>query len=86
MAERHKIQLASGQGLAAGNSLLARERSRLDLSCVQYDRTNPLALLGRGFALVRSPDGKIVTSAQQARVAGALELTFADDRVTATVV
>lgn len=86
MAERHKIQLARGQGLAAGNSLLARERSRLDLSCVLYDRTNPLALLGRGFALVRSPGGEIVTSAQQARAAGALELTFADDRVTATVV
>ena len=85
MSERHKIALASGQGLSAGNSLLARERSRLDLSCALYDRTNPLALLGRGFALIRSPGGEIVTSAQQARDAGTLNLTFADGRIVANV-
>lgn len=85
MSERHKIALASGQGLSAGNSLLARERSRLDLSCALYERTNPMTLLSRGFALVRSPGGEIVTSAQQARAAGTLALAFADGDVTVTV-
>jgi exodeoxyribonuclease VII large subunit len=44
----------------------------------------PAKTLKRGFAVVRSTDGKTVTSAQGAAGAGAIELTFADGRVRAT--
>ncbi|WP_425912877.1 hypothetical protein [Pseudomonas sp. GWSMS-1] len=42
-----------------------------------YDKTNPLTLLSRGFALVRGVDGEIISSAQQARDALKLDLAFA---------
>jgi exodeoxyribonuclease VII large subunit len=44
----------------------------------------PAKTLKRGFAVVRSTDGKTVTSAQGAAATGAIEVTFADGRVRAT--
>jgi exodeoxyribonuclease VII large subunit len=45
----------------------------------------PKKTLARGFAVVRGKDGKTVTSAQAARQAGNMELTFNDGAVKATV-
>lgn len=66
-------------------ALITKETSRLELASTVFDKTNPLALLGRGFALVRGPGGVIISSAEQARDAGKLDLAFADGHVTADV-
>ena len=68
---------------AGANALIQRERSRLELTGTLYDKTNPMALLTKGFALVRDPSGRLVTSASAAQAAEALHLSFADGVVEA---
>jgi exodeoxyribonuclease VII large subunit len=84
-SERQKALLGASRASAQSLALIARENARLALAGTLYDKTNPLALLSRGFALIRSPGGEIVTSAQQARAAGRLDLAFADGHLSATV-
>ncbi|WP_256657396.1 exodeoxyribonuclease VII large subunit [Pseudomonas sp. 2FE] len=85
VSERQKTVLAASQVVSLSRALLSRESSRLTLASAIFDKTNPLALLDRGFALVRGPSGEIISSAQQARAAGTLDLAFADGHVTATI-
>jgi exodeoxyribonuclease VII large subunit len=56
------------------------ERLRLAL-----DAHDPARTLERGYALVERPDGGVVTSAADARAAGAVRLRFADAAVDATI-
>ena len=79
--QRQQILLAGGRAKSAGQARVVRDRSQLEMASMLYEKTNPLALLGRGFALVRDAQGDIVTSAGQAVAAGELSLTFADDVV-----
>lgn len=76
--ERQKGLLAASRASGLSQALIATEKSRLTLSCTLYDKTNPLALLGRGFALVRGAGGEILSSAGQVRAAREVSLTFAD--------
>lgn len=85
VAERQNTLLASSRVASLSRALIAKEASRLQLACTVYEKTNPLTLLGRGFALVRGPDGKIISSAQRAIHAGKLDLAFADGHVIANV-
>ena len=85
VAERQNTLLASSRVASLSRALIAKEVSRLQLACTVYEKTNPLTLLGRGFALVRGPDGKIISSAQRAIHAGKLDLAFADGHVIANV-
>lgn len=62
----------ASQAASLAQALIAREKSRLELAGTLYDKTNPLALLGSGFALVCGPAEEMATSVQQARQAGAL--------------
>jgi exodeoxyribonuclease VII large subunit len=56
------------------------ERLRLAL-----DAHDPTRTLERGYALVERPDGGVVTSAADARAAGAVRLRFSDAAVAATI-
>ena len=85
VAERQRVFFAASRVATMSGMLVAKAVSRLELACTIYDKTNPLALLGRGFALVRGPDGEIISSAQQARDACTLDLAFADGHVIADV-
>jgi exodeoxyribonuclease VII large subunit len=58
------------------------ELERLALALAAHD---PARTLERGYALVEDRDGALITSAEQARAAGALELRFHDGRVRADV-
>lgn len=60
----------------------ARDLERLRLALAAHD---PARTLERGYALVENRDGELVTSAEQARAAGTLELRFHDGRVRADV-
>lgn len=85
VAERQKGFLTASRVTSLCRALITKEVSRLELACTVYDKTNPLALLGRGFALVRGSGGEIISSAQQARDAGKFDLAFADGHVIAEV-
>jgi exodeoxyribonuclease VII large subunit len=56
------------------------ERLRMAL-----DAHDPARTLERGYALVERPDGRVVTSAADARTAGDVRLRFADAAVDATI-
>lgn len=83
--ERGKLALASAQMASSASLVVERARSKLEFACELYERTNPLTLLSRGFALVRDAEGAVVISAAQAQEAGRLYLAFSDAVVTAAV-
>lgn len=83
--QRSAIELASSQVSSRAHLVLERAKTRLDTACLLYDKINPLTLLAKGFALVRGRDGMVITSAAQARSAGAVDLAFADGHVDAIV-
>lgn len=83
--ERAAIDLATSQCAARAHLIVEREKARLDRVCMLYDKLSPLTLLTKGFALVRSPAGELITSAEQARKAGAVDLAFADGHIKATI-
>jgi exodeoxyribonuclease VII large subunit len=64
---------------------LDRARDRLAAVWRLAQSVNPENLLARGYAWVEGRGGKVVTSAAQARAAGALTLHFADGTVDARV-
>ena len=75
----HRLQSALARQLQTENARLAQaERALQGLS--------PLAVLGRGYALVRTDDGQLVRSPQQVQAGMGLEVQVADGRfpVTAT--
>lgn len=83
-SEAGKIVLAGSQVASRASLVVERARGRLDTAGMLWDKTNPLTLLSRGFALVRDGNGAVVTSAEQARAVGDLRLSFADGEVMAT--
>lgn len=83
--QRMMIQQVDGRFSAGAKALLAKEKSRLELATTIFDKTNPLALLDRGFAVARNRKGEVVTSAEQAKAGGWLSLTFGDGSVEAVV-
>jgi exodeoxyribonuclease VII large subunit len=60
----------------------ARDLDRLSLALVAHD---PERTLERGYALVESRSGDLLTTAAAARASGRLGLRFADGRVDADV-
>lgn len=83
-------QLMATQSLHSGfragaQALVERQKADLSMAGTLFERTNPLALLERGFAMAQGPDGKGVSSARAAKEAGALQLRFHDGAVCAQV-
>lgn len=64
---------------------LASARDRLGRTVQLLEAVNPSGLLKRGYVLVEARAGGVVTSAAQARGAGALTLHFGDGSVDARV-
>ncbi len=84
---------ARGELARAGGALrpavlaqrLSRDRDRLERTWRLATSLNPSNLLQRGYAMVEQRGGELVTSAADARAAGALTLRFADGAVDARV-
>jgi exodeoxyribonuclease VII large subunit len=62
-----------------------RRRGALDGLLLALAAHDPERTLARGYALAEDPAGALVTSAAQARAAGALALRFHDGRVRASI-
>ncbi len=72
------LRRATPQRLAA----LAEDLARLSLGLAHLD---PAAVLERGYAIVRRPDGSVVRASAGLRAGDALELSFAQGGATARV-
>lgn len=65
---------------------LERSRARLDRALAALDALSPAAVLQRGYAICRLPDGTVVRSVQQVQVGDALRIRVSDGDVGADVV
>jgi exodeoxyribonuclease VII large subunit len=71
-------------GAARGPETEAR-RARLDSLAAAIAAHDPERVIARGYAVVDDREGNLVTSAQAAREAGAVRLSFADAHVDARI-
>lgn len=70
----------------SGTGMVQRSRSRLMPSIAQLDALSPLAVLSRGYALVRTvPDRKIVRDARQLNQGDRVEIRLGKGSATAAV-
>ena len=70
---------------AAGRARLERRRSRLELLMRALDAVSPLAVLERGFAVVRREDGRVVRDADTLAAGERIDVRLARGGVSATV-
>jgi exodeoxyribonuclease VII large subunit len=85
-AARMREARARGAASAAIRAGLDRSRARLAATAARLDALSPLAVLGRGYALVRrTEDGRIVRAASDVGLGDRLELRLASGRISAQV-
>lgn len=91
-AAGERIAARRRQGLATLRLRLAQARPNLELRRTRVERLaaglaalNPQAALGRGYALVRDPQGRLVRSHRQLDAGMALSLRFAEGGAEALV-
>jgi exodeoxyribonuclease VII large subunit len=81
-------QLLARQGQRAPAALrgrVHRERERLRSLAARLDALSPLAVLSRGYAIVRLPDGRIVRQAQEVQPGDSLTLRLGGGELQAQV-
>ncbi|PRQ04312.1 Exodeoxyribonuclease 7 large subunit [Enhygromyxa salina] len=72
--ERRRLHELERRLVRAGKGLTASLRPQLARAAGKLDALSPLAVLGRGYALVRTDDGGLVRDAAQVEVGEALRL------------
>ena len=84
LARAERLLRGDGERLRhAAETATARRRRDLDRLMLALTAHDPERTLERGYALVEDEAGEVVTSAEQARAAGRVELRFHDGRVRA---
>ena len=66
-------------------SILSRQRQRLQLAVEKLNALNPLMVLQRGYSVVRRPDGRVLRRAGDAGVADELEVLLQEGRLRVAV-
>ena len=82
---RVQALVLSRKAAAASGAERAARASRLSGLASALAAHDPERVLERGYAVVDDGDGGVITSAQDARAAGALRVFFADDSVRARI-
>ncbi|MEO9136123.1 MAG: exodeoxyribonuclease VII large subunit [Casimicrobiaceae bacterium] len=80
-----RVAFASRTLAGTGRDRLARANGLLQHLGSALALLNPEAVLDRGYAIITTPGGEIVSDVQQIRVGDDLGLTFAHGRATASV-
>lgn len=70
---------------AAGRNELDRATQRFAVTGARLDSLSPLAVLGRGYALALTPDGRLVRAAKEVNVGDNLRVRLADGSVDCRV-
>ena len=82
---RARTQTAGARLAAAAQARVQHAGQRLALASRGLHAVSPLATLERGYAIARTPEGAVLTDAEQARPGQALSLDLRRGRVHATV-
>jgi exodeoxyribonuclease VII large subunit len=84
--DRQRLDDYARRGLSALQHRLALDDSRLKGYERRLDALNPLAVLGRGYALVtRQADGKLVSQVGQAKAGDEIQIRVSDGAFDAVV-
>ncbi|MGB2097119.1 MAG: exodeoxyribonuclease VII large subunit [Candidatus Puniceispirillales bacterium] len=82
--KQHQIDMIDNRMKGRHEHIFERARSRLDQLGRLLDASSYQKVLGRGFALVSDAgDGRILKTAEEARLVKEVNLTFADGKITA---
>jgi exodeoxyribonuclease VII large subunit len=85
---RSRFAAVNGSFEAAGRTEWERANTRFALAGARLDSLSPLAVLGRGYALALTVDGRLVRSAKQVNLGDEIRVRLADGelqtRVTGT--
>ncbi|MCU0488344.1 MAG: exodeoxyribonuclease VII large subunit [Anaerolineales bacterium] len=84
-SSRQRVDDLSRQSIRQTQHLLQINRTRLDSATQRLAALNPTAILERGYAIVRSPTGKIIHSIQQVNPGESLEVLISDGQFDAQV-
>jgi exodeoxyribonuclease VII large subunit len=83
--EREGLERLTGRLARVGRRLLPVHVGRLEAAAGRLEAINPKAVLARGYALVRRPDGGLARRAAELAAGDAVTLEFADDRRAAVI-
>ncbi|MBN1322762.1 MAG: exodeoxyribonuclease VII large subunit [Methanotrichaceae archaeon] len=82
---RQRLDYLSERLSAAELRKMEEMRHRLGLLGGRLQSASPLATLSRGYAIARTPDGRLVQRARKARIGEVIELTFCDGAISCRV-
>lgn len=75
---RQRLDYLSERLVNSEGQLTVSLRTRLDMAAGRLESVSPLATLKRGYAIARSPDGRLITCAADAGVGDPIELVYSD--------
>jgi exodeoxyribonuclease VII large subunit len=84
-APRERLALLQGRLAPAMERRIAREQARIGRVAGQLDALSPLAVLGRGYAMARDAEGRVLRRQSDLRPGTRFTLTVADGPVAARV-
>lgn len=79
--QRASIRLCKNRLANSVKQLISKEQSSLQANKQLLMAYNPNNVLKRGYAIVRSPNGKVITSAQAAKKENIINITFKDSNI-----
>ena len=85
MRDANHLQQTSIHLKNLGKTLIEASSARLATQAARLDDLSPLSILGRGYALAKNKEGKLVSSISTVAEGEALELTVADGLINCTV-
>ncbi len=83
--EGARLDALRGRARRAGVALIPRFEQRWEAAGARLHDLSPLAVLGRGYAIARAGDGKVVKSVGQAPVGSRVNVEVADGRLACLV-
>ena len=85
MRDANHLQQTSIHLKNLGKTLIEASSARLATQAARLEDLSPLSILGRGYALAKNKEGKLVSSISTVAEGEALELTVADGLINCTV-
>ena len=82
---RARLESLRSRAVAALRAHLAASSAALGEAAARLDGLSPLRVLERGYAIVRAPDGRLVTHAAETTRGEALEVRFQDGKIDVEV-
>ncbi len=84
-SHRQRLDTLANRLAQAVQRTLVQQQGRLAVARAQLQAVGPQATLSRGYAIVRTENGRIVRSVDQVKTGDALDVQVADGRFPATV-